>query len=162
RTGLGGIAVAAVVLAAQNPQVPIFRGGANLVLVDAYPRKDGHVVEGLTPKDFTITEDGVPQVVEQFEFVRVEPATEDERRDPRNQKEMLQAAADPHDRVFVMFLDTYHVTQAASRRARAPLINLLEHVLGPGDMVGLTTPKFGATDLVLGRKLTVIDDQLMH
>mgnify|MGYP006982803577 CR=1 FL=1 len=51
---------------------------ANLVTVDAYPRKDGHVVLGLTPKDFEVLEDGVPQAIDQFEFVRVEPLPESE------------------------------------------------------------------------------------
>ena len=33
--------------------------------------KDGHVVEGLTPADFTVTEDGVPQTVSFAEFERL-------------------------------------------------------------------------------------------
>jgi VWFA-related protein len=36
--------------------------------------KDGHVVEGLTPNDFTVTEDGVPQTVSFAEFERLPEA----------------------------------------------------------------------------------------
>src|SRR5215471_5442669 len=72
---------------AQKPntptQQPVFRAGANLVLVDAYPQKDGKIVEGLTPADFQILEDGKPQTVDSIEFVRVEATLpEDARRDP--------------------------------------------------------------------------------
>src|SRR5258707_15479872 len=42
---------------APAPQEPVFRGAANLVLVDAYPQKDGHIVEGLTAADFDVFED---------------------------------------------------------------------------------------------------------
>src|SRR5947209_18417299 len=79
----------ALILAAQSaPQQPTFRGAANLVLVDAYPQRDGQIVEGLTLEDFDILEDGKPQKVEAFEFVRVEPAlSDDARRDPNSGKE---------------------------------------------------------------------------
>jgi hypothetical protein len=86
----------------------VFRGGVNLVTVDAYPRKDGRIVEGLTPDDFEILEEGVKQAIDQFEFVRVEPIPETERRDPNNQREMLQLVADPHNRAFVIYLDSAH------------------------------------------------------
>jgi VWFA-related protein len=144
----------------QDPQRPIFRGGANLVLVDAYPRRDGRIVEGLTPADFEVTEDGTPQAIDQFEFVRVEPAFEDERRDPNTQQEMLQQTADPHNRVFVVYLDGYHITRQGARAIGSPLINLLSRVLAVGDLFGVTTPKFPASSLVLGRKLTAIEAQL--
>src|SRR5262245_60663047 len=96
-----GLSWVAIAQTPQNPQRPVFRGGANLVTVDAYPRRDGRIVEGLTLSDFEVLEDGKPQAIDQFEFVRVEPVPEADRRDPNNQREMLQLAADPHNRVFV-------------------------------------------------------------
>jgi hypothetical protein len=94
------------------------------VLVDAYPHnKDGRVVEGLTAEDFQVLEDGKPQKVESFEFVRIETGlSESERRDPNNTREMLALAADPHNRVFVVFLDALHVTVAGSHEIRRPLV----------------------------------------
>src|SRR6185295_10533067 len=125
---------------AQDPgQRPVFRGGANLVLVDAYPRKDGRIVEGLEPGDFQISEDGVPQKVDQFEFVRVEPALEPDRRDPNNQREMLQQAADPHNRVFVIYLDKYNVDVFGSYYSRKPIVEMLNKLIGPNDLFGVMT-----------------------
>ena len=50
---------------AQPPQrPPVFRGGANFVLVDAYPIADGKFVEGLKATDFEVRENGKPQAVE--------------------------------------------------------------------------------------------------
>src|SRR5215831_14237139 len=101
----------ALIFASAQTQTPsVFRGGTNLVLVDAYPQRDGQIVEGLTAGDFDILEDGVPQKVEAFEFVRVDAAAtpESARRDPNNVREMRELAADPHNRVFVLYLDTVH------------------------------------------------------
>src|SRR5580765_1578163 len=82
-----------------TPQRPVFRAGAVLVTVDAYPQHDGQIVEGLTPEDFEVFEDDKSQKVETFDFVRVEPArSEDERRDPNNVREANAQAADPRNR----------------------------------------------------------------
>jgi hypothetical protein len=84
----------------------VFRGESVLVTVDVYPQRDGKIVEGLKASDFEILEDGKPQTVETIEFVRIEPGTpESARKDPNNLKEMLELAGDPHNRVFVVFLD---------------------------------------------------------
>src|SRR4026209_1911678 len=116
RGGSLAFALAAVLSAAQNPppvppqgQQPVFRAGANFVLVDAYPQKDGRIVEGLKASDFQVFEDGKPQPIEKLEFVRVEGnLPESARRDPSGLNEMREIAADPHNRVFVTFLDTRH------------------------------------------------------
>jgi VWFA-related protein len=157
----------ALITAAQGPtsdaatQRPVFRAGAVLVTVDAYPQRDGQIVEGLTPADFDILEDGKPQKVETFDFVRVEPAlTEEARRDPNTVGEANALAADPRNRVFVAFLDTYHVGVDGSHAARQPLIDTLNRVLAPNDLFGVMTPKMRGRDLTLGRKQLSIDDQL--
>ena len=41
----------------QREQQPVFRGGANFVNVDVYPRRDGRLVEGLTAADFQAAAD---------------------------------------------------------------------------------------------------------
>src|SRR5690606_2077825 len=67
-------------------QQPTFRGGVTYVSVDVYPRRDGRIVEGLTIDDFEILEDGVPQAIDRFEFVRVEGQPVDgDRIDPTSQ-----------------------------------------------------------------------------
>ena len=156
------------VAALQNPpatpqqQPPTFRGTTNLVLVDAYPHnKDGRVVEGLTAEDFQVLEDGKPQKVESFEFVRIETGlSESERRDPNNTREMLALAADPHNRVFVVFLDALHVTLAGSHELRRPLVDALNRIIGPNDLFGVVTQNHRPIDLVLGRRLMSVEEQL--
>jgi VWFA-related protein len=157
---------ASVLVVAQQPSAPsqtppIFREGVNFVLVDAYPRRGGRIVEGLTAADFQIFEDGKPQSVDRVEFVRIEPRPADaERRDPSTTGEMRALAADPHRRVFVTFLDTLHTTVGESHAARKPLVDLLDRIVGPDDLFGVTTQDMRPRDLTLARKLVTVEDQL--
>ena len=106
-------------------QLPVFRAGTVLVRVDTYPRKDGKIVEGLTKDDFQVIEDGKPQGVDGFEFIRVEPNTPDaELRDPTSVADGERQAADPHNRVFVVYLDMFHTTVSGSYYAAQPVDQL--------------------------------------
>ena len=149
---------------AQNPQTqrpPVFRAGANFVLVDAYPQRDGRLVEGLTADDFEVREDGKPQQVEMFEFVRIEPSmSESNRRDPNTQREAEMLAADPHNRVFVIYLDTLHTTVEGSHAIRGPLVDALNRIIGPNDLFGVMTPNLDPRQIVFGRRLVSIEEQL--
>ncbi len=93
-----GLFAAALVSARQDPaprRPPVFRGAANLVYVDVYPKRDGRFVDGLGPPDFQVFEDGTPQKVETFELIRFPPPTPgDILRDPTSQAEGDQLAAD--------------------------------------------------------------------
>jgi len=68
------LALVAPLTAQQPPQQPppVFRSGAQLT-VETVTVKDkaGRPIEGLTAKDFSITEDGVPQTISFVEFQRV-------------------------------------------------------------------------------------------
>lgn len=154
------IASAAVLSAQTAPQRPIFRGGTNFVLVDAYPARDGRIVEGLTAADFQILEDGKPQTIDSIEFIRIEPRPEAARRDPNTQAEALQLAADPHNRVFVVYLDRLHTNLAGSHSIRAPLVDALNRIISPDDLFGVTTQDLRPKDLVFGRRLLSIEEQL--
>src|SRR5262245_49879759 len=146
---------------AARQQAPTSRGGAVLVTVDAYPQQNGKIVEGLTPADFEVFEDGKPQTVENFDFVRVQPArSDDERRDPNSGDEGNKLAADPKNRVFVLFLDAGNVTMSGSNAIRRPLVNTLRDLLAPNDLFGVMTPVMRPRDLVFGRSVTTIEDQL--
>ena len=80
--------------------------------------KDGKPVLDLKAEDFEVFEDGVLQKIETFEHVVVRPAgPQSDRVEVSSQRESLQAAANPRNRVFVIFLDTPHVID---RRARTP------------------------------------------
>jgi VWFA-related protein len=76
RTAATLLALALVVpSAAQQPQPqapPVFRSGAQLTVETVTVKdKSGKPIEGLTAKDFSITEDGVPQAISFVEFQRV-------------------------------------------------------------------------------------------
>jgi VWFA-related protein len=146
-----------------TPQRPVFRAGAVLVTVDAYPQRNGQIVEGLSPADFEVLEDGKPQKVETFDFVRVEPALTDSARvDPNTVRDANALAADPRNRTFVAFLDSNHVTKEGSFRTRKPLTDTLNRVLAANDLFGVMTPKMQGRDITFGRKLMSIEDQLTH
>ena len=70
--------------------------------VDAYPTtSDGKIVEGLKPEDFQILEDGKPQTIDSFDFIRFDTFTpEAARRDPVSQEGGFDMAADPRFRLF--------------------------------------------------------------
>jgi VWFA-related protein len=155
--------LAALTLAqtSQDPQKPTFRTGINLVRVDAYPTRDGKIIEGLTAADFEVLEDGVPQKIESFQFVQFPQSNPaEERRDPNSQREGFQLAADPSYRVFVIYLDNLHVDFTGSWQARVPLITFLNRVLGPKDLFGVLTTIHSVEDLMLGQQTLMIEEQL--
>ena len=141
-----------------EPQPPVFRTEANYVRVDAFPTKDGRPVHGLTAKDFEILEDGVPQNIASFEHVVIEVGTPPEARvEPNSVREGERMAANPRNRVFVVFLDVPHVQVPSSHAIKEPLIALLGRTMGPDDLVAVMTPSMSPTQLTFGRKTDVIE-----
>ncbi|HVL66554.1 MAG TPA: VWA domain-containing protein [Vicinamibacterales bacterium] len=141
----------------QDPQRPTFRTEANFVRVDVFPTKNGAPVQDLTAGDFTVLEDGVPQKIETFEFVRIQSGGPQAlRHEPNTIGESRQALKNPRARVFVLFLDVPHVTISGTWHIREPLVRLLDRVLGDDDLVGIMTPKMAASDIVFARKTEVI------
>ncbi len=134
------------------PQRPVFRVGTDVVRVDVYPRRGGRVVEGLTAEDFEVFEDGERQTIDTFEYVEFDDWGPDVAAlDPRDAREALRMAADPRNRVFVFFLDTYHVTWQGALRAREPILEFLREGLGPRDLFGVLTAQQSPELLTLGR-----------
>ena len=156
------LALAAVSLTAQNRQTqPTFRSGAAYIRVDMYATRDGKPIEDIQANEVEILEDGVPQKIEAFEHVRVRTGIPEELRvEPKGVTESRQMAGDPRARVFVIFLDTYHTQIEGSATMRQPLMNFIERVLGPDDMVAVMTPEMAATEITFQRKTTVISRML--
>jgi VWFA-related protein len=147
----------------QEPQPPRFRAEANFVRVDAYPTRNGQPVLDLTAEEFEVLEDGKPQSIQTFEHVVVTPAgPESQRSEPNTIEASRQLVANPRNRVFVLFLDTPHVSVDGSWHAREPLIRMLDRVLGADDLVGIMTPRMSAGDVVLARKTQVMADGLRN
>jgi VWFA-related protein len=145
----------------RQPQLPRFRGGANLVRVDAYPTLKGKPILDLTADDFEVSEDGVPQKVESFEFVQVRAAGAEEfRREPNTVREAQAMAESDRARIFVIYLDTYFTDIPGSHRIQRSIVNLLNRVVGENDLYAVMTPDMSASDLALARKTTTVEGYL--
>jgi VWFA-related protein len=161
------VVIASAALSAQAPaptpvqggQQPVFRAGANLVRVDMYATQQGVAVEDLRQDEVEVLEDGVPQAIDTFEFVKVQPAGPQEtRREPGSVQQMRDMAREARARVFVIFLDTYHTQPEGSANMRTPLVRFLDRILGEDDLVALIAPQMAVTSLTFGRKTQVISD----
>ena len=130
--------------------------------VDVYPTAGDKPVADLSRDDFEVLEDGRPQAIETFEYVRITPAgpAAARRSDPNTIEAMRQAAADPRSRVFVIFLDALHVTRDGAKNIGPPLIRFIDRLLGPDDLVGIMTPWMSPADVVLQRKTSVMESGL--
>lgn len=162
--GAGAISLAqSAATQQQEPPTQVFRTQANFVRVDAYPTRNGQPVLDLKAEEFEVLEDDKPQKIETFEHIMISPAgPEAQRSEPNSIEASRQLVANPRNRVFVLFLDTTHVTVDGSWNAREPLIRLIDRVLGPDDLVGVMTPTMSAGDVVLARKTAVLADGLRN
>jgi len=159
------LTLAALLVLAQSPsppasspqQPPRFRGGTNLVRVDAFATKGGVPVQDLKADDFEILEDNTPQKIDTFEHIVIEPAGPDARVDPSSVTQAIQMAADPHRRVFVIYLDIEHVDYEGSHNIKEPLIDFMNRVMSDDDLVGVMTPEMGPQQMTFGRKTDVIE-----
>jgi VWFA-related protein len=151
-----------VLLAADQPEqaLPRFRAGANLVRVDAYVSRDNVALTDLTAGDFLVYEDDKPQQVESFELIRARgPNPQSERTDPTSVRDMRQEMQDAA-RVFTLFFDRRFVSLSGSYHARQPIIQTLDRVIGPDDLVGAMTPEMSPTSVTYSRKTGTIESYL--
>lgn len=147
--------------AGKLPQQPTFRVEANYVRVDVIATRDGVAVHDLTQADFELFEDRAPQKIAAFEHVLVRPAgPQTTRFEPNTVAESRNMAANPRGRTFVLFLDRFHVTVAGSHIVRAPIIRMLDRIIGQDDLVGVMTPDMSAADIALARKTDTIEGML--
>lgn len=143
-----------------TPQ-PRFRTETNLVRVDVYATKDGVPVQDLTAADFEVYEDNAPQKIDSFEHIVVRTGgSQEERSEPSSVTAANALAADPHRRVFVVYLDIEHVSVEGSHSIKEPLIDLLTRIMGPDDLVGVMTPTMSPSQITFGRRTRVIEEGL--
>jgi VWFA-related protein len=147
--GLFAVAVPAGRLRGQQAAQPAtFRTDTSFVLTDVFVTADGKPVTDLTAADFEVREDGVVQTIRSFEAIdhSARPSGV-ARRNPATIAESEAAAADPRRRVFVVFLDTYHVDRDASMVTRKALETFFKSALGPDDLVAYMTPHMTGGDI---------------
>ena len=162
-----GLLLAAPGLSAQNPpsqppaqqppqqRPPVIRSGINFVSVDVIvtDKKTGEVVLDMNQDDFEVREDKKPQTIQTFDRVKIEALTSDAA--PPHAitsfEEEEAAARDPNTRLFILFLDDYHVKRGSDLSVRPPLIDFIQNQLAPQDMVAVMYPLTPITALTFTR-----------
>jgi len=138
----------------ERAQEPI-RTGINYVTVDVIVTdRNGKPVLDLKPEDFTISEDGKPQTVDNFMVVRIDPAAAIDGPAPREIRSVFdeeREAKRPDVRLFIILLDDYHVRRGNDLSVRKPLIDFVQNQLAPADMVAIMYPLTPVTDLTFTR-----------
>ena len=143
-----------------QPQIPVFRGGINFVRVDVIvDDRKGQPVIDLSQADFDVLEDGKPVSVEQFSLIKVDGNPRPGAPPPseirtRNDEELIANREDV--RVFVFFLDDYHVRRANSITVREPLTRFVQNQLRPNDIVAIMYPLTPVTDLSFTRNHNLV------
>lgn len=144
-------------------QHPVFRGGTEFIRVDAYPSKDGKIIQGLTADDFQVFEDGRPQTIDSFDYITFPTWTPDQDRlHPDSDQSGFDLAVDPRYRVFVIVVDTFFSGKSDVHNAEKPLVTFVERTVGPHDLFGFLTTRNTAKDLILSQQTamaeSLIDD----
>ncbi|MDP1572019.1 MAG: VWA domain-containing protein [Vicinamibacterales bacterium] len=138
---------------AEAPEQPVFRAGINFVRVDVIATdRDGNPVTDLTPGDFEVFEDNAPQTIETFRLIQLDGQTvipPTRRIVTRNDEET--AAQQEDARIFVFFLDDYHVRLGSSMSARRHLVEFVQTRLGPNDLLAVMYPLSPLDTVVLTR-----------
>ena len=141
-------------------QMPRFRAGTNLVRVDAYVSKDDAAITDLAAEDFVVYEDDKLQTIENLELVTARaPIPQSERTDPTNVRDMRQEATDAA-RVFTLFFDRLYVSIQGSYRAQKPIVETLDKVIGPDDLVGVMTPEMSPSAITYSRRTSSIEREI--
>src|SRR5262245_9831573 len=141
---------------------PVFRVGAHLVTVDAYPTSGGgKIIRDLKPDDFEVYEDGKIQKVEQLAFIDYDTALPDDDRPVMlSARDGMELAADSRYRVIVVVLDRQAFDKTTWPPVRDALLDYLSKTVEPRDLVGLVTTDDPWESVILGRRLSSIEEQI--
>ena len=135
------------------PQQPTFRARVDSVSLDVIVTdRTGAPVTDLKAEDFEVREDGKVQTVDAFKFISIDDT--DTANIPQRQilslSEQARAAADENNRLFVLFMDDYHVRRGNGLRVREQLAEFVSQ-LGPRDIVAMMFPLTPVTGLTFSR-----------
>ncbi len=144
-------------------QPPVFRAGVKVVSVDVSVTGSGDKpVTGLTTADFEVEEDGVRQKVDTAQFIRLDgqPKPGGETSLEIRSRDHSRAEAAREDvRLFVIFLDDYHIDRLPEvtiplRRALTTFISKLQ----PTDIVAIVDPITPNNTITFTRSLADLSD----
>jgi len=154
--------------AGQQPQrPPVIRSGINFVSVDVIvtDKKSGDVVLDMKQDDFEVREDKKPQKIDTFELVKIDPITMAGAPPPREIRSTYDeeaAAREPNTRLFILFLDDYHVKRGSDLAVRGPLMDFVQNQLAPQDMVAVMYPLTPVTALTFTRNRDSLVGAINH
>src|SRR5688572_27574218 len=126
------------------PQQPTFRTGINFVRVDVIVSdKKGTPLADLKASEFEVLEDGKPQAIEQFKFIKVEGNPQPGEGPPRQIRSLYDEeseAARDDVRMFVIFFDDYHTRVGSALGVKEPLTRFVQQQIGPNDLLAVMYP----------------------
>jgi VWFA-related protein len=133
-------------------QPPIFRGGTNLVQVDAIVTdQDSRPLVDLAASDFTLLDDGKPMTIDRVRFLGAAEYSGDPTLAPIRSHEDEEREASRDDvRVYAIVLDDYHVERMGELRVIEPLLAFVGQ-LPPNDLVAVFYPLDSVTDVAFTR-----------
>jgi VWFA-related protein len=146
------LAEARVDQAREGGQPPVFRGGTNLVQVDAIVTDENSrpLVE-LTAADFELLDDGKAMPIDRVRFLGAAEYSGDSTLAPIRTHEDEEREASRDDvRVYAILLDDYHVQRLNELRVIEPLLAFVRQ-LPPTDLVAVFYPLDSVTDVVFTR-----------
>src|SRR5262245_17476263 len=131
--------------AGQDQPRPVIRSAINFVSVDVIvtDKKTGNVVLDMKQDEFDVREDKKPQKVDTFEIVNIEEISAMTSAPPREITSLMDQeveARKPNVRLFILFLDDYHVRRGNDLFVRKPLLDFVTNQLAPQDMVAVMYP----------------------
>lgn len=150
--------------APQTPgQQPTFRSRVDSVSVDvSVVDKQGNPVTDLTQADFEIREQNKPQAIQTFKFITIDTGNAgNPAPDVLSFEDQSRELARTDTRLFVVYLDDYHVRRTNSLRVRQFLARW-EATLSPSDLVAVSYPLTPANGLSFTYDHDAIADSIAH
>ena len=153
--GIAPAAQAQIEQAPGQPQADTFRSSVTLIRTDAIVRDaNGAFVDDLTPADFRIEEDGVPQEVASLILVlggrvfnQLVPPP------PPAQEGIIlpqrRARSQTPGRIIVFFVDAMHLEASTTPRVRHFVKEVADTLVHDGDLVGLVSNGAAGTTVAL-------------
>jgi VWFA-related protein len=152
------------VKATAQQQQPVFRSTTRLIVQTVTVKdKEGKVVEGLTAKDFSVTEDGQPQEIAFVEFQRLQAPARGTAQaaaqppPPNNQVERATvteiAASPPGDiryqdrRLLVFYFDGSAMSPPDQIRAYTNALKYIDTQMTPADLIAIMAFQDGAVSV---------------
>jgi VWFA-related protein len=149
-----------------TPQQPTFRAGVRVVRVDVtVTGRDAQPVADLTADDFQVREDGLPQTIQSFQFLRLTGTLapgDDTSLAIRSPEHAAQEAAREDVRLMVIFLDDYHLRYGPQFDARLKqmLRGFIQAEMRPTDLFAVMGPLTPLSDLRLTRDKQVLFERI--